>query len=196
MSASKLKLLAVATGVVLGALVLLSWSQTWFVVRLAESVSTDHAIAVGGDVAAPALAALGLAGLALVGALSIAGPIVRVILGVLETTIGFCVMLSAAVAVLGPVDASSSSVTKATGVSGADSIAALISEVTTTAWPFLALLLGAAACALGVAIIVTSRRWPQATRRYQAARFEPDTPSDAAMTNWDALSDGTDPTSR
>ena len=196
MSGSKLKILAIVSGIALGGLILLSWSQSWFIVTLVETASAEHTIAVDGDVAAPALAALGLAGLALVGALSIAGPVFRVILGVLEATIGLCVILSAAVAVLGPVAASSSAVTKVTGVSGADSIAALVAGVTMTVWPFVALVLGAAACALGVVIIVTSRRWPRASRKYQAARFESDTPSDAAMTDWDALSEGTDPTSR
>ena len=71
--------------------------------------------------------------------------------------------------------------------------------------------------AIGVAIIATVRRWPTATRKYQAARFTgadgspvdggtldgaADAGSGAAVRepdsigDWDALSDGADPTSR
>ena len=196
MPATRLKLIVVLAGVVLSGLTLLSWSQTWFLVSLSGEASADHVIEVGGDVAAPALAALSLAGLALVGALSIAGPVFRIILGALETAIGVSVVLSAALALLSPVAASAPLVTKATGVSGVDSVASLVNSVGQTPWPILALVLGAGACALGIVIIATWRRWPRASRKYQATRFEPEAGSDASMSDWDTLSDGTDPTSR
>ena len=196
MSASRLKLSIVLAGTALSGLTFLAWGQAWFLVTLSSEAAADQVIEVSGDVAAPALAALSLAGLALVGALSIAGPIFRIVLGALETAIGFSVVLSAALALLSPVAASTPLVTKATGVSGVDSVASLVTEVSQTAWPILALVLGAGMCALGIVIIATWRRWPRASRKYQAARFEPDTTSDASMSDWDTLSDGTDPTSR
>lgn len=208
----RIKSTVLLAGVVINALVLTAWTQTWITIALVDDEIGGSAIPVAGDVAAGGLAALGLAGLALVGALSIAGPVFRVILGVLQAAIGATVVLSSAVAIADPIAVSAAAVTGVTGVSGSSSVAALVASSTLTPWPFLAIAAGLAAVALGVGILATSRRWPGGSRRYQSVAVAPagtdpsraDAPMKSpdaarepdAIADWDSLSDGTDPTSR
>jgi uncharacterized membrane protein (TIGR02234 family) len=206
-SASRMKLPIIVATIVGAALALLSWSQTWFELRLADVAAqgSDDAIAVPGSVASPALAALGLAGLALVAALAIAGPGIRIILGVLEVVLGGCVLLAAGVSLGSPVAAVAPAVTDATGVSGSGPTAELVADVTATAWPAIAVAGGVLLVLAGIAVLVTGTRWPSSSRRYRAARLEEsDEPaeagtdgraaSDRAIDDWDDLSRGDDPT--
>jgi hypothetical protein len=138
--------------------------------------------------------ALALAGLALVAALSIAGRFFGVVLGVLEAAIGGLVVLTSALSIADPVKASATVVTGATAVSGDLAIRELVASVSTTAWPWLAVVFGALTTIVGVFIAVTARRWPEASRKYRAVRLaQPDAEQDAVGA-WDALSDGEDPT--
>ena len=59
------------------ALVLLAWSQTWFLLRLSRRRAARRRDSVAGG----ALLPLALASLALVAALALAGPVFRVVLG-------------------------------------------------------------------------------------------------------------------
>jgi hypothetical protein len=92
----------------------------------------------------------------------------------------------------------------------------LISRIDSSIWPWSAILGGVILVIAGIAVIVTSRSWPGASRRYQAVRFEPADDSasafddaasepdgatpggpvsrDDAIDNWDELSRGEDPT--
>jgi hypothetical protein len=184
---SRLRLTLVLAGLALGGLVLLAWTQDWIVVYL-----EDTRIVVSGQQAAPALSALALSALALSGALTIAGRVLRVVLGVIEAAIGAVVAVTAAVAIADPVTASASAITAATAVAGPESIAALVLSVDVWLWPRVALVLGVLLGAAGLAVGVTAGRWPGASRRYRAER---DTSPTSAGT-WDALSEGDDPTSR
>jgi hypothetical protein len=186
----RLKLIAILAGIGLSALTLLSWTQVWFTVRL----ETGQTLSVTGDVAAPALTALALSGLALAGALAIAGVVFRVILGVLQVAIGGLIIMSASIALADPIAASARAITAATGVSGDESVAALVSAVHLTAWPLLALLFGILLALLGVLIVVTARMWPVSSRKYQAVRLEEADGEHTSAGDWDALSDGRDPT--
>lgn len=190
MTGRRLKLSAILAGVVLSGMTLLAWTQQWFVVSLVPGGS----VVVAGDVAAPALTALALSGLALVAALAIAGPVFRVVLGLLEVAIGALVVTSSAIALADPVAASASAISELTGVSGTASVAELVASVAVSAWPTVALLAGFLLVALGVAIVVTTRRWPESSRKYQAARLEKE--DGTPIGDWDALSDGRDPTDR
>ncbi|MCU1578683.1 MAG: hypothetical protein JWP19_887 [Rhodoglobus sp.] len=186
MDASRLKLLAILAGGVLGALTLIAWTQPWFALTL----TNGRSLAVAGQVAAPALSALGLASLALVAALAIAGRVFRVVLAAVEVVIGVLVVVSAAAALSTPVAASAATITDAVGESGANALAALVASVSATAWPYLALAFGALSALVGVAVLATTRRWPGPTRRYEATAVA----DDSAAGNWDALSAGEDPT--
>ncbi|MEF3403859.1 Trp biosynthesis-associated membrane protein [Agromyces sp. CCNWLW203] len=205
MNPARMKLPAIVATVAGAGLVLLSWSQTWFDLLIEASTTggTGEPVAVTGSVASPALAALGLAGLALVAALAIAGPGIRFVLGVLEVLLGGCVLLAAGLSLADPVASVSPAVTDATGVAGAAPTADLVASVTATVWPVLALVGGALLVLAGIAVLVTGTRWPASSRRYSDSRMAADgtapavderPASDRAIDDWDGLSRGDDPT--
>jgi len=191
MTPARLKLVTVLWILSAAGLLMLSWTQEWLVVR-----ANATEIPVGGDAAAPSLAALALAGLALAGAVVIASPVFRIVLGVLQTALGATALLQCALTISNPVAAASGAITTATGVEGADSLAAAVDSVTSSAWPWLALAASTAAAIGGIAVIAGARRWPQPTRKYQVARFEDARGASASADDWDALGEGDDPTSR
>ncbi|MES2169744.1 MAG: Trp biosynthesis-associated membrane protein [Actinomycetota bacterium] len=183
-------------GILLAGLVLLTWTGTWFQLVLDGESSSHSSLTVTGSTAAPGLIALALAGLALVGALAIGGPVVRAVLGVVEVLLGFTVVFSAVVALQNPATASESLITGATGISGSAAIEKLVTSVTVTAWPWLAAVAGLLLMALGVFIVITGRRWPGSSNKYQAVRLESQQPGENPAADWDSLSGGDDPTSR
>lgn len=208
MTAGRIKAIVLIAGIVLGALVIVAWTQSWFMVELVAEGVAEPQLDVRGDVAAGGLAGLGLAGLALVGALSIAGPVVRVVLGILQGLIGATVALSAVTAIADPLRASAAAVTEVTGITGSDALPGLVEQVSTGFWPLAATVLGVAQVALGIVILATVRRFPGASRKFQPVVLVPEAidPEDVAgpsstrtpdtVADWDALSDGADPTAR
>lgn len=196
MTGRRLKVQSLVAGILFSALTLIAWTQLWFTVSVNETTTSTLAIAVTGDLAAPALSAFSLAGLALVAALTISGTVLRIVLGVLQFAIGAGVVASTAAALANPVAASASAVTKVTGVSGSHSVAALVETSSQTAWPWLALVFGALTAAVGIVIAITGRRWPGSSRRYQAIADTDQENSSNPVSDWDRLSGGSDPTSR
>ena len=178
--------------VILAALVFLAWSQTWFTLTVQEKP-----FVVAGSVAGSALAPIALASLALVAALAIAGPFFRVILGVLLALLGVCVVVVSAFAIAHPVVAATAAITKTTGVAGAASVAKLVTATSLTAWPVVAIVIGVLLALLGLLIVPTSRRWPESGRKYTRSRLvDDDAEGLDAVQEWDALSEGDDPTRR
>lgn len=191
MSARRLKLLVILAGALLGALTLTAWTQPWFGLVL----TGGQKLTVAGQVAAPALSALGLASLALAAALSIAGRALRYVLGSLEVVIGVLVVSSAIAAVSAPVAASVATVTNAVGESGTVAVAALVISVSVDAWPYLAIVFGVLSALAGAVVLVSARRWPAATRRYELATAEAAASgASSSADSWDTLSNGRDPT--
>ena len=190
MTPRRLKLVLLLAGIVLAGLVFLGWTQEWFSVTLTEG----QTLPVGGDKAAPALSTLALTCLVLVGALSIAGPFFRVVLGVLEALLGVTIVLSGVIALSNPVTASGAVITDATGVAGTDNLAAQVATVSVGLWPWISTVAGALLIVAGLVVVVTSRRWPGSGRKYSAVRLEPT--GDDPVADWDAQSHGEDPTSR
>lgn len=187
MTASRLRLIVILVGIAVAGLIVLTWTQPWFDLTLA----TGKSLSVPGQSAAPALSALGLASLALMGALSIAGRGIRLGLGALEAAIGVAVVVVTVGVLADPAGASASTVTAATAVSGPQSIAALITSSAMSAFPPLAVVAGVLTVAVGLAVVLTGRRWPGPTKKYEAA---PDTDTGTPVGAWDSLSDGSDPT--
>ena len=190
----RLKSVSLIVGVLWGGLVLLTWTGEWFSIRLAGDFVDQAPLSIGGDVAAPALIALALAALALVAALAIAGPVIRLVLAALEALIGVTVVLSSFAALSDPIGSSAGAITGATGVSGEESVAALVGSVEVGAWPWLAGLAGALMIGYSVILFATVRRWPGGTSKYQAVRMVPAEPGTSSVTDWDSLSTGDDPT--
>ena len=182
-------------------LALLAWTQVWATVRLAADGTSQQVLDVTGSIAAPGLTALALAGLALAGALTIAGVVIRIVQGILEMLLGVSVILSAALALADPVGASAAAVTAATGIAGTDSTRAAVESAALTFWPFLALVAGILMVIVGLIVCVSARRWPGPTTRYETTRFAPVTDAATGQTrprdavdDWDGLTRGDDPT--
>lgn len=197
MTGKRLRLVTILAGLLLSGLTLIAWTQPW----VSVTVINGPTLEVAGDVAAPALSTLSLAGLALVGALTVAGPVFRVILGVLEASLGALIVYSGLTALNDPIAAAAPSITEVTGRSGIESIRTLVSAPSVTAWPIVTIVLGALLVMLAVAVLFTSRRWPASGRKYQAVRLEPadgetSNASSSNVESWDALSGGDDPTQR
>jgi hypothetical protein len=186
MRPGRLKLAVILGAAGLGGLVLASWTQPWFTLVVAGA----QPVVVTGQVAAPALSALGLAALALAAALSIAGPVVRYVLGGLHLLIGALAATTSVVAIANPIRASLPAVTAVVGESGLTAVSALVTSVSVSAWPWIAVLLGVLTAALGAVTLVTGRRWPGPTRKYESTPSTDDSPA----ASWDALSAGDDPT--
>ena len=188
MTPRRLKLVLLLGGLALSGLSVLAWTQSWFLVTLTDG----PALSVGGDVGAPALATLALTCLVLNAALSIAGPVFRVILGSLEALLGVTVVLSGVLALADPVKAATASISDATGVAGSHAVAALVASVSITAWPWVATVAGALLVLLGGVVVGSASRWPGSGRKYSAVRIAAEDGS--AVDDWDSLSEGNDPT--
>jgi len=163
-------------------LALLAATQPWFAIRLTDTANHASTITVAGSVAAPALTALSLAGLALTAALAIAGPVFRIVLALLGVLLGVSVMISAITAVSDAVGASSAAITTATGVAGEASVRRLVQSVETELWPWLAIVAAVLIILASAAVVVFSRLWPGPSRKYQT-RFagEDGRPADEVM---------------
>lgn len=213
---STMLLLVVGSG-----LALIAATQPWFTIRLTDTAEHATTVTVAGSVAAPALTALALAGLALTAALAIAGPVFRIVLALLGILLGVSVLVSAITAVSDAVRASASAITTATGVAGDASIHHLVHSVETAFWPWLAVAAGVLIVLASAAVVVFSRLWPGPSRKYQtrfagedgrpadevvaeAAEEAADTSAtpasptpldrDTAIDSWDDLTRGDDPT--
>jgi uncharacterized membrane protein (TIGR02234 family) len=183
----RLRLVSMAVIVLEAGAVSLAWSQTWYLVRLSGAEHT-----VGGDVAGGALLPLALASLTLVLALALAGPVFRVILGVLDALLGVCVVVVTAWSLSDPVRASLPVLTDATGIGSEEGLLPQVVGIATTAWPYVGLAAGILMLLTGLIVAVTSRAWPASGDRYSRTRTT--TPDGDAIHDWDALSEGEDPT--
>ena len=197
MSGARLRLLAIVVPLAASALAFLAWSQPWVEVTLTDG----RELVAHGDIAAPAVPPLAIAALALVGALALAGPVFRVILGLLQALLGAGIIASGLLAISDPVQSAAATITSATGVEGLDSVRALVLQAATTGWPTFAIAAGALGVAIGMLTALTTSRWPLRTRRFDAIRLAPVDDSESApppdrQDAWDALSDGDDPTAR
>lgn len=195
------RLLSVLTALAVGVVGVASSTQTWLVAVLDDG--GQHELFVTGAAAVPVLAPLSLAVLALGGALTVVGLILRCAFGVLTVGIaGALGLLSAQVAFTIPVSAVASTVTSATGITGTDAVAALVASITATPWPAITLAASVVLLAGGVFILVTARAWGRTGRRFesdstaatQAGTEAPASRPFDSVDSWDDLSRGADPT--
>jgi hypothetical protein len=212
------RLLSVVATLTAGALGVVSSTQTWLTVALAD---TSDELLVPGAAAIPVLAPLSLAVLALGLALSIVGRVLRYAFAALSLAIALVLgLLTWRVLVDTPTSAFSSTVTQATGITGEDAVSQLVSRVTTTPWPVVTLVGWVVLLAASALVLTTAHAWRSAGRRYDAAagttagraassgpsaggdaapRAAASRPADHAesrrVDDWDELSRGEDPTS-
>lgn len=190
MTPSRLRTIALLGLLVLAVLLGLCWSQPWFTLQVSGS-----ALEVAGSVAGGAVLPLALTTGALVAALAIAGPGFRLVLGALGSLLGVAIAAVSIFALADPAGASAQAITDATGISGRGPIHELVTSASPTAWPVAAVALGVLVIAAGVFVVATARRWPRSGDRYSRTRAaEADAGAPDSVTDWDALSDGDDPT--
>jgi uncharacterized membrane protein (TIGR02234 family) len=194
MTGSRLKLISLVLVGALGSLVLLAWSQPWFAVTVVDG-DIEVLYEVAGDLVAGGLPPLALASLALVLALAIAGPIFRVVLGVLEALLGVAVIAVTSFVLSDPVAAMAPDLARRTGDAGLEHLRELVTAADVTAWPAVAVVAGSLMVVLGIAIAVTGHRWPRSGRKYSRTTM---VTADATspVDEWDALSEGDDPTQK
>ncbi len=193
------RLVAVLAIVAAGAIGVISSTQTWLTVTLDDA--THHDLLVAGAAAVPVLAPLSLAVLALGGALTVVGIVLRFVFGALTVAIaGVLAYLTAQVAFTHPTSAVASTVTDATGITGDDAVSQLVAQITASPWPAVTLAAWIVLLAAGVFTLATARSWRGSARRYDAdtaasRRAAASRPHDA-IDDWDDLSRGEDPTTR
>lgn len=150
---------------------------------------TRAPVVVTGSAAAPSLAPLGIVALALGIALTIAGRIARVVLGVVLVLLGAGTVAAAFPNV---VDDSVGTRGAITAVTGVTDVAGLVVSRSGTAWPVVAVAAGVLAVLLGLVVLLRSRRWTTGGRRFRAEA--PAVQRTDPISEWDALSRGSDPT--
>ncbi|WP_144877647.1 Trp biosynthesis-associated membrane protein [Microbacterium sp. 1.5R] len=177
-----------------GAIGIISSTQTWLT---AERADAGEAILVPGASALPLLAPLSLAVLALGLAMSIVGPVLRLVFGVLGAASAvFLGWTTLQLLVTEPVSAVAPTVTETTGLAGSAAIADVVVGIERSAWPAIALVGWIVLLAAAVVVLMTWRRWKRGGRRFRTdAPHATETagPVDA-IDSWDDLSRGTDPT--
>ncbi len=156
-----------------------------------SALTGEVPVLVTGSAAAPAVPAAALVVLAAGVAVPLAGRLGRWLVVLVVGGAG-ALAAGAAVAVLvDPGPAARVAAAAGTGVTG------LARPATTTAWPWLTVLVGAALVALAAALARASSRWTVRAGRYERGRPAPGTavePPDDDRAAWDALTRGEDPT--
>ncbi|WP_022903084.1 Trp biosynthesis-associated membrane protein [Curtobacterium sp. B8] len=192
--------LVVVAGLVVAGIVMLSWTQTWFTVHLRAGAAVVSTVTADGSKSVPQYTALAIASLALFLAMTIAGRVVRVVLAVIEVLLGVAVVVTGVSALRDPVAAARGAIGEVAGVSDLGGVRRVVSSVDVTAWPAVGIAGGVLAVLLGVVVLFVQRSWPGPSRKYGAATAGAAADARAvavqrdAITDWDDLSAGTDPT--
>lgn len=207
---AKAKLSTVLLTVLAALLVLLSATQNWFLLTLSPSTgAVSHELEVAGSEAAALLVPLAVAVLALAAVLAIASRPWRYFLALLLVLLGVSlVWVSAQAAFFEAIVAVSGVVTDATGMSGAGTIAELVSGIEITFWPYVALFAAVLLVLIGVWVLCSNHLWVTKKQRSfeTAAQRESrvagnnsgarpyDANTSKESDSWDLLSGGEDPT--
>lgn len=178
---------------------LLAATQTWVAFDLAEGAAAVERLDIAGQDVGIGAMPVAMALIAVSVVLAIAGRFARVALAVLAALLGGWIAFASWRFVGGSreavVAAGSTPLAEATGLGGAEQAAA-VSSVEATPWPAVSLAAGVVILLLALAVIVLGRRWGEAGRRYGvSSRRERARPAEGdRIAEWDALSEGDDPT--
>lgn len=187
MTSRRAFVVVLATCVVAGTVVLVAAGRTWGRAALSTVTgSVDH-VSVTGHGVEPALPALGVALLVLTGGLIAARGWLRRSVGLLVVVVGAAVV---ALAVASRSDIAEALSQRAFAV--ADSNV----PPRTSGWAVVSALAGALAVGCGALTVIVGARWPAFGARYDAAgaRGGRKGGGSKAMSEWDALDRGEDPT--
>jgi hypothetical protein len=206
----KFKSYSLFSSLLLSAAVLIGWSQPWFILKVTFPTENPEGIEISGQMAAPGLSALGLAGFAITAALSLSSVLIRRILSVLFVALGIFVVLLSVTAWTDPVIAASAQLTSLSAISDVETLRSFVITSSATAWPGITAVSGILFIPLGTVIFFTAGKWGTGSRKFdRVAKNTDESPSspanakssdestDASSSNidaWDSLSHGTDPT--
>lgn len=192
-TARRMRLSAVLAILLGGAVGIIGSTQTWLNATLNDG--SQLAVPVPGADALAVLAPLSLAALALGLALTIVGRALRYVFAVVAIGLGAGLGWgSYRIAAEQPIDAVAGPVTDATGLSGAQGISGIVSEITATPWPGVTVAASVLILLGGVLVLATAHRWSTGGRKYRTGRAAGTGPRDS-IDSWDDLSRGEDPTS-
>lgn len=192
------KLLALGAIVLAAALALLTSVQRWLDIKFFTGVASAESLSVSGQELSPALTLLALAALASALVLTIAGPIFRRVIGVLVAVLGGGLAAIGLLTVTQPLAGARAAIEAVTGITGDDQFG-LVRATVVSAWPTVAGLSGIVLVFAGLWIVIFGGRWFSGGRKYQPAEAGGRASSRGAagsdrISDWDALSDGDDPT--
>lgn len=181
---------AAALLLVLAGATALSVVPVWFTTSGTTALQGTVEISAHGTDVAPGILAAAVALLAGCAAIALVGRVGRWVVALVVAACGVLVVATTASALSDPAAAVAPVVAATTGIGH------LAGPVAVTAWPTVALVVGALDVLAAVWLVVASRRWSGPTRRYQASTdpTAPAAPADVdERADWDALSRGDDP---
>jgi len=206
----KFKSYSLISSFVLSALILIGWSQTWFYLDVTFPTENSEGLAVSGQVASPALSALGLAGFAVTAALALSSITIRRILGILLVVLGAGVVFISILAWSNPIVSSASLLTALSAISDLDTLSTFVISSSSTLWPGVTSVAGILLVLVGTVIVFTAGKWGTGSRKFERVtsghKDNASGSSQSAVHNgivdnssrnidaWDSLSHGTDPT--
>lgn len=209
MNYRKFKAYSLFSAFVLSALVLIGWSQTWFILAVTFQTENSIGLEVSGQIAAPGLSAFGLAGFAVTAALSLSSILIRRILGVIVVLIGIAVVFLSVSAWSDPVVSSASLLTSQSAISDVETLRTFVISSSATAWPGITACAGILLMPVGITTFFTAGKWGTGSRKFDrvtqptvhasntstAVNISSNTDSSSMNIDaWDSLSHGTDPT--
>jgi hypothetical protein len=178
------RLVLVLVVLALGGLIVLCSTQVFSTVTPVGS----KPVPVPGQGVAPALAPLGIVLLALAAALTLAGRVARLVLGLVLVLLGALVVLLTLPNAFDHSAGTRGAVGAATGVAGRVAAVAV-----GTPWPLVAAVAGLVAALAGAVVLVRSPGWPSGAGRYRQGAAPEGRRADP-VDEWDALTAGADPT--
>lgn len=176
-------------------------TRVWVMFTLTPDIGTEPQIAVTGSDGNGALMPVTIAILAMAVVLSIAGRVLRMIIGVLLTLFGVWVAWSVWSATLtGETQLFTFGqrlIAESTGLvtSSGDGV---VERIETSVWPIIAVVLGALIVVTGIAVLVFGWRWTTGGKKYET-KHETSTSKSLQqgsvdrISDWDSLSEGYDP---
>ncbi|NHN54982.1 Trp biosynthesis-associated membrane protein [Calidifontibacter sp. DB0510] len=173
----------IIVGVLGVVLALIAASRTWVSGTLNDAVLQGTRVNVSGGKAAPTLIAGALVGAAAFLAILTTGRVARRIAAVLAVLGGLLCATGVVMVISDPSAPLRDQASAATGRTGAVGV-----DATLNGWPWLALIGGVLITVAGLASLLLAGRWSGLGRSYDA----PAAPR--AKDDWDALSEGDDPT--
>lgn len=198
MNYARSKFYVLLFSLLLSLVVLLSWSQTW--VNLTVSFSSSSAPQqLSGEFLAPAIPGLVFLTIAAIAVLAISGKIFRKILSGVLMLSGLGIFVISVNVISDPVQSSLSQLSVITGINNPDELSALVEESFISPWPFISAASSLLLIATSVIIFFTSAKWLSSSRKYDTSTQVPTSlesapQSEKNISQWDTLSQGSDPT--